>query len=253
MQSYTNITVMMQEVQLHRCTTWPGGGREVEDNPIILPATVVERQNANHYLHSLLQRLPAPFEKPAELLRLARGADYTWIVWSVDRDINNALVLDWFVRTLCSATPRTVLPHVEMCALHGVQLAKDRYPHSRACALGSVSLCKQFRYQTFRDGVREALKYRVRTRCRVRHCKRPDSVVSFAGALFAALFGDRSAYGLYEDEVDGEGRGKRKKSTLLCRVDRMLESFDIERRPDGTMLLVFCHWCIVEEGILSHS
>ena len=100
-------------------------------------------------------------------------------------------------------------------------------------------MCKMFRHQTFRDGVREALKHRVRTRCRVRHCKRPDSVVSFAGALFAALFGDRSAYGLYEDEVDGEGRGKRKKSTLLCRVDRMLESFDIERRPDGTMLLVF--------------
>ena len=125
-QSYTNITVMMQEVQLHRCTTWPGGGREVEDNPIILPATVVERQNADHYLHSLLQRLPVPFEKPAELLRLARGADYTWFVWTVDRDINNALVLDWLVRTLCSATPRTVLPHVEMCALHGVQLAKDR-------------------------------------------------------------------------------------------------------------------------------
>ena len=246
-QSYTNITVMMQEVQLHRCTTWPGGGREVEDNPIILPATVVERQNANHYLHSLLQRLPASFEKPAELLRLARGADYTWFVWTVDRDINNALVLDWLVRTLCSATPRTVLPHVEMCALHGVQLAKDRYPHSKACALGSVSLCKQFRHQTFRDGARQALKHRVRTRCRVRHCKRPDSVVSFAGALFAALFGDRSAYGLYEDEVDGAGRGERKKSTLLCRVDRMLESFDIERRPDGTMLLVFCHWCIVEE------
>ena len=103
-QSYTNITVMMQEVQLHRCTTWPGGGREVEDNPIILPATVVERQNANHYLHSLLQRLPAPFEKPAELLRLARGADYTWFVLTVDRDINNVLVLNWLVRTLCSAT-----------------------------------------------------------------------------------------------------------------------------------------------------
>ena len=94
----------MQEVQLHRCTTWPGGGREVEDNPIILPATVVERQNANHYLHSLLQRLPAPFEKPAELLRLARGADYTWFVLTVDRDINNVLVLNWLVRTLCSAT-----------------------------------------------------------------------------------------------------------------------------------------------------
>ena len=70
-QSYTNITVMMQEVQLHRCTTWPGGGREVEDNPIILPATVVKRQNANHYLASLLQRLLAPSEKPAELSRLA--------------------------------------------------------------------------------------------------------------------------------------------------------------------------------------
>jgi hypothetical protein len=25
-QSYANITVMMQEVQLHRFTTWPGGG-----------------------------------------------------------------------------------------------------------------------------------------------------------------------------------------------------------------------------------
>jgi hypothetical protein len=50
------------------------------------------------------RRLPAPFEKPAELLRLARGADYTWFVWTVDRDINNALVLDWLVRTLCSAT-----------------------------------------------------------------------------------------------------------------------------------------------------
>ena len=138
-----------------------------------------------------------------------------------------------------------------MCALHGVQLAKDRYPHSKACGIASVSLCKQFRHQTFRDGVREALKNRVRARCRVRRCKRPESVVSHGGALFAALFGDRSAYGLYEDEVSGEGRGKRKKSTLFCRVDKMLESFDIERRPDGTMLLVFCHWCVEEEDPFS--
>ena len=34
---------------------------------------------------------------------------------------------------------------------------------------------------------------------------------------------------------------------MLSRVDKLLHSFDIERRPDGTMSLVYCHWCNAEE------
>ena len=92
----------------------------------------------------------------------------------------------------------------------------------------------------------------VRAKCRVRFCKRPDSLVSHAAALFEALFGDRGACRLFEDNdlalgSSEEKRGRRKKSALLCRVDKMLESFDIERRPDGTMRLVYCHFCFAEE------
>ena len=250
-QSYVTATVMMQEAQLHRCISWPGGHREVEDHPFLMPATTLVKSNANHYLASLLRRLPINFENAAELQRLASGADFMWFCWGTDRDITLASVLDWFIDLLVRSTPRTVLTHVEMCALHGVQLVKDRFPHSRACAIQSVSLCKQFRHTTFRQGARAAIIDHVDSSCRVRNCKRPDGIVSHAAVLFEALFGDRKTYRIVEhDAAPGSRRKrttKRKESALLCRIDRMLESFDIVRRPDGTMRLVWCHYCFVEE------
>ena len=246
-QAYVTVTVMMQEACVHRYLSGPGGQREVEEQPILMEAAVLSCSNANFYLESLLRRLPIDFQNGAELRRLATCADYLWFVWTTDRDINNALVLVWFFAQIVLATPPTVLPHAEPCALHGVQLAKERFPHSRACAIQSVSFCRQFRHSSFRTGVRAAIISHVKAHCRVRRCKRSEEVVSLAAVLFQALFGDRNEYCLYVTNKASGGAAQKQRSTLLCRIDSMLESFDIERRPDGSMRLVYCHYCFVEE------
>ena len=46
----------------------------------------------------------------------------------------------------------------------------------------------------WRQGAREALVVHVGAHCRMRYCRRPDSVTNAANALFAALFPDEEVF-----------------------------------------------------------
>ena len=84
---------MMQQAHAHRCWSLADGRREVKCEPYQMEACTVAWPNADLCIERLLRRLPINFENDAELTRTAACADFVWFVWTTDRDMNNALVL----------------------------------------------------------------------------------------------------------------------------------------------------------------
>ena len=190
--AFVTVNIMMQQGHVWRCWFGADGSCGARGEPYFMEGTTVAQPNADFYLQSLLHRLPVNFEDGVEVRRVATSANWSWFVWTTDRDTNNALVVVWFFAQLLSATPPTSLPLAEACWLHGVQLAKDRYRPIKRCALEAISLSRQFRHASFRQGAREALVVHVRAHCKVRLGGRPDSATNAANALFAALFPDEA-------------------------------------------------------------
>ena len=63
--------------------------------------------STDFYLEALLRQIPVDFESDDGLRRLATSANHVVILWTTDRDINNAVVMQWFfnrlgVDTLCN-------------------------------------------------------------------------------------------------------------------------------------------------------
>ena len=65
-----------------------------------------------------------------------------------------------------------------------MQLAKERYRATKRFALEALSLSRQFRHASFRQGAREALVAHVLANCKVRACKRPEPLAKEAQELF---------------------------------------------------------------------
>ena len=57
-EAYVTKCVMMQQAQLRRCCFGANGSSESAGEPYLMEGTVVEQQNADFYLESLLRRLP---------------------------------------------------------------------------------------------------------------------------------------------------------------------------------------------------
>ena len=84
--------VMMQYLQFCRMHDLPDGLSQLDILQYVLQPTVLTEANSNFYLTSLLLCLPIDFENSLELRQLAADSDFTWFIWTVDRDICNALV-----------------------------------------------------------------------------------------------------------------------------------------------------------------
>ena len=132
-----------------------------------------------------------------------------------------------------------MLPLAEACWLHGVQLAKEPYRATRRFALEVVSLSRQFRHASFRQGAREALVAHVLANCKVRHCKRPDHLANEAQELFDALFPDKEVFFCHPSAGTA---GRKQLVAFRRRAEALFECFDIVRRPDGSRRLVYCYF-----------
>ena len=245
--AYVTSTVLMQRLQTHVCffsKEHPQG--LFEEQPFLMRGICLNDGNANFYLEGVLRRLPFDLEKKEHLDRLGTSADFVWMIWTLDRDINNALVVSWIFARLEACTPKQVLPLSLPCLVHGVQLVKERYSRSKPCMTQCASLAKQFKHHSFRKGARAALRAHVIKNCRVRFCKRPRAVLSLGDSILRLLCPEKD-YSSYYDGFAVPGQ-KLEGSSVYRSTCAVLKCFDILTRADGSMELVFCYWAGEDKG-----
>ena len=132
--------------------------------------------------------MPVRIEDQTEVLKLDTSADFDIILWTIDRDASNGVVLQWLFDVLEAQEFLNLFPLSMPCLLHGTQLVKERFAPSMQHGAASLSLARQFRLHSFRSSARPALRTHVLETCQVRYCKRPVEVTALAEANFRHLF-----------------------------------------------------------------
>ena len=140
-----------------------------------------------------------------------------------------------------------VIPLVELCTCHGVQLSKDRAPICKELATAACSLSKQFRHKSFYMASRNGLLSFVGARGRVRRCARPPHVVALQKVLFETLYGDRNSKHFWVERKKKGGGVERRKSRFLEYLDAAIAHTDFDERDDGSWRVILAHWCYVED------
>ena len=255
---YVTTTVLMQRLQTVRSVFRQGRLlADLPPEPFVMPATFLKEQNSDFDLEGALQHLPFDFEKDEDLLRLAASADSVWIIWTLDRDIANALGIQWLFDRLEALELSNVFPLHMPCLTHGTQLVKERYSHAKAQGTQSISLCRQFRHHGFRKNARKCLKAHVTKHCRIRCCRRPPSWAPLASKILRLMFPEEEVEAewwcsIYAIEVGSAAirRKKFKHGAYYRRAAEVLKNVDFQVGPDGSMRVVWCHWCVDESDFV---
>ena len=97
--------------------------------------------------------MPYQIEDQAEALKLATSADFVIVMWSIDRDTSNGVVLQWLFDVLEAREFLNLFPLNMSCLIHGTQLVKERFAPSMQHGAANLSLARQFRH-SFRSSAR---------------------------------------------------------------------------------------------------
>ena len=182
-------SVMMQRFQYRRFVSGSRTLRKAPPpEPYILAASFLKEGSGDFYLEALLRQMPFRIEDQAEVLKLTTSADFVIVMWSIDRDTSNGVVLQWLFDVLEAQEFLNSLPLSMPCLIHGTQLVKERFAPSMQHGAASLSLARQFRLHGFRTIARSALRTHVLETCQVRFCKRPVEVTALAADILHHLF-----------------------------------------------------------------
>ena len=241
-------SVMMQRFQSRRFVSGSRTLRKAPPpEPYILPASFLKEGSGDFYLEGLLRQMPFRIEDKAEVLKVTSSADFVIIMWTIDRDTSNGVVLQWLFDVLEVQEFLNLFPLSLPCLIHGTQLVKERYAPSMQHGAASLSLARQFRLHSFRSSARTALRKHVLETCQVRYCKRPVEVTDMAENIWQQLFPHKER-NIHFDTAQAQVRGPTNRlryehSSTERRAMAVLNSFDIQRRRDGSRTLVWCYWC----------
>ena len=125
-----------------------------------------------------------------EMRTLCTKCDFMIISFVIDRGSPNFVTLMYIFWKLTCTTPRTVLPHAELCVPHGLALTKGRSTVGKrvSAALCSLScLMNDFRFlEAASHETRLLIPVSDVTICRG---ERPDEHIAFIWRLVEALYG----------------------------------------------------------------
>ena len=138
-----------------------------------------------------------------------------------------------------------VLPHIEPCALHAVNLVKCRATGGKALFTAMASLGCLMRQWRFSNGLRDQIHHHVSRRLRVVRAPRPDGCSARAENLARTLFAEDSDDWLYKKGSSGE----RTKSQLLEDIEAMVAAVDFGSAASEDII----HYCYAQEGDASHG
>ena len=94
-------SVMMQRFQARRFVSGRRTLRKAPPpEPYILPASFLKEGSGDFYLEALLRQMPVRIEDKPEVLKVTSSADFDIIMWTIDRDTSNGVVLQWLFDVL---------------------------------------------------------------------------------------------------------------------------------------------------------
>ena len=202
--------------------------------------------NSDYLLEGMARAMPAFFDDVADVLRLCTGASLVIVSLCCDRASPNFRACAWLWKQMASPQlSHRIFPHIEPCALHGINLVKCRATGGKALITVMSSLGCLMRGWRFSDRLREEIHLQVGRRLRVVESPQPEDRSARAERLAQLLFAGDSDNWLYRQSSSGE----RSKSQVLLDIEALVAAVDFGN-PDSEEII---HYCCIQEGDAAHA
>lgn len=238
-----SVQVMMQSGFLERHEVRDGLRRTVASEPLFARALLLEQQSAEFLLEGLSRSTPLRIEDVEFVRQAAQACTVVVLSYCSDRASANIKALQWTWRQLSTeGLPDNILPHSEMCALHGLALAKSRPTAGKQLVGDARTFATLTRQNRFHGAFRAQLLDLIATKLVVRHEARPRELVERTAALRDLLFGnaDSDSTLFYKQASDGS----RRRTKLLEDLEALCAVVDLgPGTPDSLV-----HWCHTSAG-----
>ena len=208
---------------------------------LIAAGLLLKEQTADFLLEGLSRRMPSWFDKLTELRSLCVRGPLLVLLFSCDRASPSFKACAWIWQQLAKpSVGRQILPHLEPCALHAVQLVKCR-PGAGCSAVATLStLSGLMRQWRFSSALRDGIITHVKSRLRIAREPRPEVDRLRARSVLKALqMGDDQEW-LYRRDASGE--------RVPSRTLQDLEAVAAAVAFGSTEEDVIYHYCFVAEG-----
>ena len=192
------------------------------------------------------KQMPFFFDDMAEVDAKVGDSPFVILSFCCDRAPANfkACAWVWAQCTKPSAGSR-LLPHVEPCALHGVQLAKCKPAACKEAVAATASLSALMRQWRFTTGMRDTIYQHVKSSLHVERGPKPEALRARAAELIDALWGHEEQHWMFKST-----------SPFGCFAPKQLLS-DLHNMA-GVVDFGSCvynsitHYCYVVEGSAEH-
>ena len=210
---------------------------------------LLAQQTADFILEGMARTMPFFFDDVDGLLPLCNDGSTVIVSLCCDRASANFRACAWLWQQMNSPVlRRLVLPHIEPCALHGIQLVKCRATGAKKLLTTMSSLGCLMRQWRFSNKLRDEILLQVQQKLRVKRGPRPDGCCARAAELVNLLLNkDMMANDdwLYKKAADGA----KVKKQLLLDIEAMATAVDFGSLETDEII----HYCCVREGDEKHA
>ena len=208
-----------QTVLVQRGTLLAQQGKTLTSSPFLVRSLVLDSHSSQVLLTAIKMRLPFDISSVAAMRRASFMARWFWFFFCCDRDSGNATSLRQLIQmiVLSSILYPHVLSHVELCNLHGFQLARNRGTLGKAVSVACCSWSRLTRQRSISQGVRVSIVNHVNIHANVKAGRKPEDQVAFAQDLVEAIYGPKDA-----DHFWTRKKGKLVESSFLCNLNAFL-------------------------------
>ena len=210
---------------------------------------LLAQQTADFILEGMARTMPFFFDNVDDLLRLRSDGSVVVVCLCCDRASANFRACAWMWQQMNSPVVRRwLLPHIEPCALHGINLVKCRATGAKKLLTTMSSLGCLMRQWRFSNKLRDEILSYVTQKLRVKREPRPDGCSGKAAELVRLLLNKDSMVDdewLYKTTKDGA----KVKIQLLQDLEAMAAALDFGSMDTDEIV----HYCYVQEGDEKHA
>ena len=211
---------------------------------------MLAEQTADFILEGMACTMPFFFDDVDELLPLCPEGSTFIVSLCCDRAAANFRACAWLWRQMNSPVlRRSLLPHIEPCALHGIHLVKCRAIGAKKLLTTMSSLGCLMRQWRFSNKLRDEILSLVEQKLCVKREPRPDGCSARVDLLVDLLLNKgghlASDEWLYKTNKDGT----KVKGQLLLDIEAMAAAVDFGSMQTDEIV----HYCYVQEGDEKHA